>query len=1219
MAALRPAPAPAAPPASPLPSAGDEKENAAGAGGKAGPRGGKAAGLALPRACGSPPSAGKPPVPGRPRTRSQSLGAAPAPQPRAFGTPLKDGAANAGAGNKRGTGQRTPQSAEARRRRKSLRRQSLAGRRVSFADPAQLRRVCVYDRDAPAAETTRHSLGSFDLDATLALPPALPAAVAAPVPMEHPEDEPQPGDEPQPEDDRTVALAPVEEDEAESPEDESPEDESGATDRTEALPWSPGRPSDATEVLPTDDADPTEALVEALMPPAEEPTLNITEQLPQISELGESDLTDGAAATPAATPTGTPAGTPAGGGLPDAASHPATPASVQRKVAELEEQLERLEDVTMNITGQLPALAELAAAEGAPPPAPSPGLSGLNVTESLPDLAELAASEAATPASAFGGSGRLDASLLLPTPAAADCEATPAGAGLGLLPPEDGTLNITGQLPSLSELAASEAATPTPGGAPPPPREDATLNITGKALGCRPGNFAALPAGVSFSDLVESESAEPADAARTPASVSAGGGRRASGLTLDITESLPAVSELVPEELAPTPSSVRNEADRRESLYITEQLQAISELATDPEAAPTPASAAPSVTGRRESVYVDETFCEPKENVEVPVGSHSFSLIDMTTPEAEKEQQAAQAQAAEARAALHPPSAAAAADITATGDLRAVAGIAAGEPRRSGAAGDLTLDLDDSMAHDPALETLNFTDASFAPEGARAAGGEPGPQTEGLTLNLDETTGRGPKTDGLTTLHFDETTTGPHQPKTDGLTLNLDDTAPQAHATLDLTADLPAAPRPSAGGAGPAAMETTPGLASTSAGAMTFQQFVQDADIQFLDHLRRGTSMGLLGVEDPLPTTLQECYQLMSLTLNDINVVEERVQLLKQEIAVRKEQVAAKEERLTTQNPAVFTRMANAGEEEASDLRNDLHQLKRCCRQQTALTWKEWRAESEQVTKESYEQIAELLRADDTLIKDNHATMRDLIDRCKAHTEATHGELEAAGKEYEAVVAMGRTAGNKRAHMAEMQAAVEATQEQIAGAAGRKEPLERRLEELRAQLETLRATEVAPSPDDMAGLSQELAAKVKNSEALMAIANNGFLKPALDGCTLPADRMKLQAEHIFQKRQEDLGKELEQCRISFPKLYRMAKQPDALTLHFMDMGREFWLSLTLGTARYPFVAPPEIQKCTVRGSAVDRDAFARAAAGVRPGPRYVSRLCTALNHAVTHM
>ena len=105
---------------------------------------------------------------------------------------------------------------------------------------------------------------------------------------------------------------------------------------------------------------------------------------------------------------------------------------------------------------------------------------------------------------------------------------------------------------------------------------------------------------------------------------------------------------------------------------------------------------------------------------------------------------------------------------------------------------------------------------------------------------------------------------------------------------------------------------------------------------------------------------------------------------------------------------------------------------------------------------------------------------------------------------------------------------------------------------------------MAPSPDDMAGLSQELAAKVKNSEALMAIANNGFLKPALDGCTLPADRMKLQAEHIFQKRQEDLGKELEQCRISFPKLYRMAKQPDALTLHFMDMGREFWLSLTLG-------------------------------------------------------
>ena len=37
---------------------------------------------------------------------------------------------------------------------------------------------------------------------------------------------------------------------------------------------------------------------------------------------------------------------------------------------------------------------------------------------------------------------------------------------------------------------------------------------------------------------------------------------------------------------------------------------------------------------------------------------------------------------------------------------------------------------------------------------------------------------------------------------------------------------------------------------------------------------------------------------------------------------------------------AALSAMANASEAEASDLRNDLHQLKRCCRQQTALTWK---------------------------------------------------------------------------------------------------------------------------------------------------------------------------------------------------------------------------------------------------------------------------------------
>lgn len=76
---------------------------------------------------------------------------------------------------------------------------------------------------------------------------------------------------------------------------------------------------------------------------------------------------------------------------------------------------------------------------------------------------------------------------------------------------------------------------------------------------------------------------------------------------------------------------------------------------------------------------------------------------------------------------------------------------------------------------------------------------------------------------------------------------------------------------------------------------------------QFLDHIRRGTSIGLGDLAgDPPPASLADAYRLMCLTRVDAEGLSNAIRTLQEESAAARNRVAEREAQLGAENPAVF-------------------------------------------------------------------------------------------------------------------------------------------------------------------------------------------------------------------------------------------------------------------------------------------------------------------------
>ena len=152
------------------------------------------------------------------------------------------------------------------------------------------------------------------------------------------------------------------------------------------------------------------------------------------------------------------------------------------------------------------------------------------------------------------------------------------------------------------------------------------------------------------------------------------------------------------------------------------------------------------------------------------------------------------------------------------------------------------------------------------------------------------------------------------------------------------------APRASAVGL-PPARTPTGGLAAPP---ITFQDFLGAVDLQFLDHMRRGTSISLADLaDDPPPASLRDAYSLLTVTAPAVAALEGGVATLRDEVAARKATIVDKEAALARANPPLFAAVQTAAGADLDRVRSSVALLKRVCRARTAVCWKEWRAKQE--------------------------------------------------------------------------------------------------------------------------------------------------------------------------------------------------------------------------------------------------------------------------------
>jgi len=1018
---------------------------------------------------------------------------------------------------------------------------------------------------------------------------------------------------------------------------------------------------DATEVLPGGPlADATEVLPQAPLPEATEvlPALgdDATVVLPQgaSGELGspqasepEADLID--------------LNTPPSAGIVQAAQQPALSDGCSGGGPEEEEPTGELD-----VTAQMPAVSDLAAIaaaeedntaheDGRSEGLESPGGDATGeITAQLPSISQFAdpnpwsVLKNALSESSFGGATTASEGM--------SAEAEPTG----------DIADITSQLPSLSHLAqqsidAEPEKEPEPEPEPEPEVEqehelnasvalspgagDETMNLTEH-----------LP---SLSQLarqeLEAASEQPAEEGNETADVSLAHSEE--NLTLNITEALPTLSAMAQNDAAGDYAPRTSEAASLDTGGVGAMASLLAEMVNDAGAA-SPAS---------EGLQLN-----PSESAGgQPEGPGAVDAVDeeptLTGPGAPADMTLEQRPAAFAAPVVVAP--APEADVTLNLTESSHGGL---EPAAPGAETDITLNFSEVDAEEPmgaagtptgGLQgevTLDFSVAS--------QGGVPVPQEDNLmapaaeqeevTLNFSDFTGptdagaptpvrhslRSASAGGDMTMDFSSGTAPPGsvfraasegRGLTDHLTLDLSagptggvgDTQQQqtqGMMTLHLTETGAVVEGPASGAAANGEEEVE---SPVPEGAVSFEQFVQEAEVQFLDHVRRGTSLGAPLREDEPPETLQECYQVLALTLSEITTVESAIAALQAEVKTRQEVVDQKEARVSKHNPDIFQKLQQArGVGELDDLRNDIHQLKRCCRQQTAQSWKEWRGKLERQMGGALASNVELLRTDELFLQASREHVSTLLEAVQQHAADLRAQESELVAELEAAQVLQEAAATKDEAVVEAERRLNGLRESAETAAERVGGLEEACSHLNVRLEGIKAQTHEHALAGKAGVavpsevSVTLGARVNAVKALMNVANNSLLQPCLEGGPLPGgSRAVLQAQHFQRGRQAAFRREADECRLGFARLARVVERGAEVVLHFMDLSREHWVEVQVPAEGYPFRGGAELGRTTLRGKNEgnrERDVWASLVAGVPTGPLYVTRLCQALDAAV---
>eukprot|EP00963_Diacronema_lutheri_P004817 scaffold360_cov374-Pavlova_lutheri.AAC.34 len=176
---------------------------------------------------------------------------------------------------------------------------------------------------------------------------------------------------------------------------------------------------------------------------------------------------------------------------------------------------------------------------------------------------------------------------------------------------------------------------------------------------------------------------------------------------------------------------------------------------------------------------------------------------------------------------------------------------------------------------------------------------------------------------------------------------------------------------------------------------ITFKDFLDEADISFLDQLRRATSIGFADIEKAkAPETMKECLATISLISPDVLQHEQFIAELDQALKETKHQSNDMEDALNAMNPALFREIQMATGENLDQLKHKVQGYKRLCRMAANLAWKEWRRIVESRVSSALVKNLSFLQADTEFLEDTAAHLGDFSVKIKEFASMVEAEVQ---------------------------------------------------------------------------------------------------------------------------------------------------------------------------------------------------------------------------------
>jgi hypothetical protein len=184
------------------------------------------------------------------------------------------------------------------------------------------------------------------------------------------------------------------------------------------------------------------------------------------------------------------------------------------------------------------------------------------------------------------------------------------------------------------------------------------------------------------------------------------------------------------------------------------------------------------------------------------------------------------------------------------------------------------------------------------------------------------------------------------------------------------------------------------GFTPSLAPAITFQDFAKIVEVQFLDNLRRGSSINYADLApNPVPTTLVESYTLLCITSPNLAELETAVHTLRSEASRLRASASELEMMLGGTNPPIFRHVQTASLEQLEAFRSNVGLLKRVCRAKAVVLLKDVRCQMEDSKAGRLARAADGLRTDLAYINQQANHTRGVVAAAEKFAEETKERL----------------------------------------------------------------------------------------------------------------------------------------------------------------------------------------------------------------------------------